>query len=171
MYVHDIEADMSVWVCVFAEPASSVLQRALVRNSHALTGLRQTLYLVKGTHSSTCADGWRQGDDVTSRRQMCWAWWPVPANAFHPWPWEAPRSPPPPCRLSCNKDWWKTVIWTDSIWAQVNDLTDVEWAKKTNTLIRYVHRSFSASICKLFYVFYVLTETKSSSRSQWLFCM
>lgn len=34
-YVHNIEADMSVCVCVFAEPASSVLQRAPARNSHA----------------------------------------------------------------------------------------------------------------------------------------
>lgn len=72
---------------VFAEPASRVLQCALARNSHALTGRRQTLYLVRETHSNACADGWRQGDDVTLRRQMCWARRPVPANAFHPWPW------------------------------------------------------------------------------------
>lgn len=54
MYVHDIQAG---GVCVSAEPASSVLQRALARKSHALTGPRQTLYLVKETHSSLCADG------------------------------------------------------------------------------------------------------------------
>ena len=61
MYVHDIKADMSVCVCVcvcvFAELASSVLQRAPAKNNHALTGPRQTLYLVETTHSSPCADG------------------------------------------------------------------------------------------------------------------
>lgn len=86
--------------CAFAEPASSVLQCALAGKSHALTGRQQTLYLVAATHSSTCADGWRQGDDVTSRRQMCF----IPDLAGL----SGPVSPSLNYSLSCNKDWWKT---------------------------------------------------------------
>lgn len=96
MYVHDVEADMSVRRCVSTQRRPAVSFTMPAANSHALTGPWHTLYLVKETHSGTCADGWRRGDDVTSRRQMCWAWWPMPANAFHPWPWwggvGAPRS-------------------------------------------------------------------------------
>lgn len=53
MYVHDIAAD----VCVFAEPASSVLQRAVERNGHALNWIPADTIFSEETHSSTCADG------------------------------------------------------------------------------------------------------------------
>lgn len=122
-------------VCIFVAPASSALQRALARNSHALAGLLQTLYLVKETHSSTCADGWRQGDDVTARRQMCGARWPAPANAFYPWPWGASDVPPLPLNVVSNAIKFRERLWRPG--GRVNILAHVK-AVKIQCLHSYV---------------------------------
>lgn len=114
-------------VCIFVAPASSALQRALARKSHALAGLLQTLYLVKETHSSTCADGWRQGDDVTARRQMCGTRWPAPANAFYPWPWGASDVPLLPLNVVSNVIKFRERLWRPG--GQVNILAHVKVVK------------------------------------------
>lgn len=104
-------------MCACDIKVSRVLQHALQWNSHAITGPWQTLYLVKEMHSSKCADGWRQGDDLTLRRQMCQAQQPVPANAFHPWPWGLPHFPSPHFAVMERSLSWSE---SDQYWQKLN---------------------------------------------------
>lgn len=58
----------------------------------------------------------------------------------------------------------EAVIWTDSSWARVNDLADVEWVRTRNTLNKYVHLSSSTCIRKPSCVFYVFKHKPSQQQ-------